>query len=49
LYAALRNGALFGSRFWVLEPLALMLVTCLAFVLLGAALNRVLIPRLNGE
>ncbi len=49
VYSALRYGALYGSRFWVLQPLALMLLTGLAFVLIGTALNRVLIPRLTSE
>lgn len=47
IYDALRYGAAYGSRFWVLEPIALMLLTGLAFVLLGFALNRVLNPQLK--
>ncbi len=46
IYDALRYGALYGSKFWVLEPIALMLVTGLAFVLVGFALNRILNPQL---
>lgn len=49
LYSALRYGALYGSRFWVLEPLALMLITGLAFVLISFALNRTLIPHLRND
>lgn len=47
IYSGLRYGAAYGSRFWVLEPIALMLLTGLAFVLLGFALNRILNPRLR--
>ena len=46
IYQGLSRGALYGSRFWVLEPLALLLVTGLAFAMLGVALERVLNPRL---
>ena len=46
IYQGLSRGALYGSRFWVLEPLALLLITSLAFALLGVALERVLNPRL---
>ncbi len=46
IYQGLSQGALYGSRFWVLEPLALLLVTGLAFAMLGVALERVLNPRL---
>jgi len=47
IYNGLRYGAAYGSRFWVLEPIALMLLTGLSFVLLGFALNRILNPRLR--
>ncbi|TLN00532.1 ABC transporter permease, partial [bacterium] len=47
IYNGLRFGAAYGSRFWVLEPIALMLLTGLSFVLLGFALNRILNPRLH--
>jgi peptide/nickel transport system permease protein len=47
IYDGLRYGAAYGSRFWVLEPIALMLLTGLSFVLLGFALNRILNPRLR--
>jgi peptide/nickel transport system permease protein len=42
----LTHGALYNSRFWVLEPLALLLLTSLAFSMLGIALERILNPRL---
>lgn len=46
IYQGLQKGALYGSRFWVLEPIALLLLTSLAFSLLGVALERILNPRL---
>lgn len=46
IYQGLSNGALYGSRFWVLEPIALLLLTGLAFSILGIALERILNPRL---
>jgi len=46
IYQGLANGALYGSRFWVLEPIALLLLTGLAFAMLGVALERILNPRL---
>ncbi len=46
IYQGLSNGALYGSRFWVLEPIALLLLTALAFSMLGSALERILNPRL---
>ncbi len=48
-YSALRYGAQYGSEYWVLQPLGLMLLTGLAFVLIGFALNRVLIPKLQND
>lgn len=47
LYSALRYGASYGSRFWVLEPVALLLLTGFAFALAGYWLNNVFNPRLN--
>jgi len=42
------NGALFeGLYYWILEPAALLLITGLAFALLGFALDRVFNPRLR--
>lgn len=42
------NGALFeGLYYWILEPAALLLLTGLAFALLGFALDRVFNPRLR--
>ncbi len=46
IYQGLSNGALYGSRFWVLEPIAPLLLTGLAFSILGIALERILNPRL---
>jgi peptide/nickel transport system permease protein len=47
IYEALSNGAMYGSKYWVLEPLSLLLLTGFAFTLLGSALDRVLNPKLN--
>jgi peptide/nickel transport system permease protein len=48
IYEALDQQALWGgSLYWVLEPLALLLITGLAFALLGIALERILNPRLQ--
>lgn len=42
------NGALYeGLYYWILEPAALLLVTSLAFALLGFALDRVFNPKLR--
>jgi len=42
------SGALFeGLYYWILEPAALLMVTGLAFALLGFALDRVFNPRLR--
>lgn len=49
IYEAMTKGALFGSRYWVLEPLALLLLTGLAFALFGSALERILNPKLLEE
>lgn len=46
IYQAMTKGALYGSRYWVLEPLSLLLLTGLAFALFGSALERLLNPRL---
>ena len=46
IYQAMTKGAMYGSRFWVLEPLALLLLTGVAFALFGSALERLLNPRL---
>lgn len=49
LQEALYGGALNGSYYWVVEPLALLLICGLAFALLGFALDRILNPRLRGH
>lgn len=49
IYQAMTKGALYGSRYWVLEPLALLLLTGLAFALFGSALERILNPKLLEE
>ncbi len=43
------NGALFlGQYYWVLEPSVLLMVTGLAFALVGFSLDRIFNPRLRG-
>ena len=43
------NGALYkGYYYWILEPAVLLMITGLAFALLGFALDRVFNPRLRG-
>jgi len=43
------NGALYvGLYFWVLEPAALLMITGLAFAMLGYSLDRIFNPRLRG-
>jgi peptide/nickel transport system permease protein len=46
IYDGLARGALYGSPYWVLEPIFLLLLTSLAFALLGRALERILNPRI---
>jgi peptide/nickel transport system permease protein len=44
------NGALFqGEYYWMLEPSVLLMITGLAFALLGYALDRVFNPRLRTQ
>ena len=45
IYDGLSRGSLYGSPFWVLEPIFLLLLTSLAFAMLGSALERILNPR----
>lgn len=47
IYDALNYGLSWGSRFWVLQPLALLLLTGFAFAMVGFALDRILNPRLD--
>jgi len=43
------NGALFqGQYYWVLEPSVLLMLTGLAFAMLGYSLDRIFNPRLRG-
>ena len=48
IYEALKYGVSYGSRFWVLQPIALLLLTGFAFAFLGFALDKILNPRLKG-
>lgn len=47
MYSTLRYSAAYGSQFWALEPIAMMLLTGMAFTLLGSGLNRLLDPLLR--
>ena len=43
------NGALYGGMYyWVLEPAVLLMITGLAFAMLGYSLDRIFNPRLRG-
>jgi peptide/nickel transport system permease protein len=44
---ALSKGAYWGHYFWVLEPIVLVLITGLAFAMVGFALDSILNPRLR--
>ncbi len=44
---ALKYGAAYGSQFWVLEPIALLLLTGIAFGMCSAAFDYILNPRLR--
>jgi peptide/nickel transport system permease protein len=49
IYDAQSNGALYkGLYYWVLEPAFLLMVSGLAFALLGFSLDRIFNPRLRG-
>ncbi|NOH01069.1 MAG: ABC transporter permease subunit [Chloroflexi bacterium] len=47
IQTALKYGAAYGSRFWVLEPIALLLLTGVAFGMCSAAFDYILNPRLR--
>ncbi len=47
VHDAILNGAYLGYYYWILEPITLLLLTGLAFALLGFALDRVVNPRLR--
>lgn len=49
IYQAAMRGGIFGSRFWMLQPIALLLLTGLGFSLFGFALERILNPRLSQD
>ena len=45
---AFSSGALYkGQYYWILEPAVLLMITGLAFALLGFALDRIFNPRLR--
>jgi len=46
---AIANGALFQNQYyWVLEPAFLLMLTGLAFAMLGFVLDRIFNPKLRG-
>jgi peptide/nickel transport system permease protein len=47
IYDALTRGAYQGKAYWVLEPTALIILTGLAFAMVGFALDSMLNPRLR--
>jgi len=49
IYQATTHSGMFFSRYWVLQPIILLLLTGLGFSLFGFALERILNPRLKGE
>jgi peptide/nickel transport system permease protein len=46
IYDALMQGYGWGSRYWVLQPIVLLLLTGFGFALLGSVLDRILNPSL---
>jgi len=47
--AAFRNAALLnGQYYWVLEPAVILLITGLAFAMVGFSMDRIFNPRLRG-
>lgn len=49
IYQALTKGAWFGSRYWVVQPLVLLMLTGLGFAMFGFALERILNPKLTRD
>jgi peptide/nickel transport system permease protein len=47
IHDALMSGVLHSHYYWVLEPIALLMLTGLAFAMLGYSLDRVFNPRLR--
>ncbi len=47
IYDALTRGAFHGYYYWVLEPVSMMILTGLAFAVVGFALDSILNPRLR--
>jgi peptide/nickel transport system permease protein len=47
IQTALKYGASYGSHFWVLQPIALLLLTGVAFGMSSAAIDKILNPRLR--
>ncbi len=47
IYESITHGAFEGYFYWILEPICLLLITGLAFALVGFALERIYNPRLR--
>ncbi len=47
IHDAITSGMYQGHYYWVLQPVALLVLTGLAFALFGFALDRVINPRLR--
>ncbi|MBU1661950.1 MAG: ABC transporter permease, partial [Chloroflexi bacterium] len=47
IHDALIHGFSWGSRYWVLEPIGLVLLTGFAFAMIGFALDQILNPKLK--
>jgi peptide/nickel transport system permease protein len=47
IYEAVQKGAFQGNLYWVLEPVGLMVLTGLAFAMVGFALDSIFNPRLR--
>jgi peptide/nickel transport system permease protein len=47
IHDALKNMAFRANYYWIAEPVALLLITGLAFAMFGFALDRILNPRLR--
>jgi peptide/nickel transport system permease protein len=49
IYLAIMRSGLFYSRYWMLQPITLLLLTGFGLSLFGYALERILNPKLKTE
>ena len=47
IYEALTVSWFGGNYYWIIQPVTLLLITALAFAMLGFTLDRILNPRLR--